>query len=92
MKIAGGKASVGIARWNNQVNFNAPQLDSPIALTNRQFQARLLGLVGLTNIVQASTDLVSWTPVFTNTAGVVSFVDSNSPAYPHQFYRAMLGP
>ena len=92
MRLAGGKASFGMAHWNEQMNFNIPQLVNPAALTNRQFQVRLLGLIGLTNIIQATTNFAAWTPVLTNSAGVYDFTDPDSAAYPRRFYRARLGP
>ncbi len=92
MRLAGGKASFGIAHWNEQTNFNVPQLVNPSSLTNRQFQVRLLGIIGLTNVIQAGTNLSSWTPILTNNAGVYDFTDPDSAAYPIRFYRALLGP
>ncbi|MGO8836192.1 MAG: hypothetical protein ACLQQ0_02105 [Limisphaerales bacterium] len=92
MRQAGGKASFDVARWNEQMNFNTPQLANPAWLTNQQFQVRLMGISGLTNIIQASTNFAAWTPILTNTTGVYDFTDPNSAAYPRQFYRAVLGP
>jgi hypothetical protein len=51
-----------------------------------------MGIGGLTNIIQATTNFTSWTPVLTNSTGVYDFADSNSAAYPCRFYRALLGP
>jgi hypothetical protein len=81
-----------IGRWNESVNFNTPQLINPAWLTNRQFQVRLMGIGGLTNIIQTTTNFTSWTPVLTNTAGVCDFTDLDSALYPRRFYRALLGP
>src|SRR5207248_2804571 len=40
-------------------------------------------------IIQASTNLLNWVPVFTNLAGVpVDFLDSAAPLYSRRFYRA----
>ncbi len=90
--MAGDKSSYFIARWNDQVNFDAPQLINPAWLTNHQFQARLFGISGMTNIIQASTNLTSWTPILTNSAGIYDFTDPSTPGYPRRFYRAVLGP
>jgi hypothetical protein len=53
--------------------------------------AQLSGVAGQTYIIQASTDLIHWTPFSTNVAdasGGVSLVDSNAVVYPSRFYRA----
>ena len=42
-------------------------------------------------IIQASTNLVNWVPVYTNMPPF-TFTDSNVSSYPYRFYRAVLGP
>jgi hypothetical protein len=44
---------------------------------------------GYTYVVQASTDLIDWKPIATNTAVSASdvFTDPNAPNYPNRFYR-----
>ena len=91
LRTAGGKTSNFFARWNDQINFNIPQI-APLLATNGQFRLRLLGISGVTNIVQASTDFVTWTPILTNTAGIYDFTDPDSANYRWRFYRAVLGP
>jgi hypothetical protein len=81
-----------VGHWNGQINFDIPQLINPAWLANKQFSVRLMGIGGLTNIIKATTNFSSWTPVLTNTAGVCDFTDSNSAAYLRRFYRALLGP
>jgi len=88
----GDKNSFNIARWNGQINFDTPQLINPTRLTNGQFQVRLVGIPGLTNLIQATTNFALWTPVLTNSAGIYDFADPNSVFYSHRFYRAALGP
>ena len=89
---AGDKNAFNIARWNGQINFNTPQLIHPAWLTNHQFQVRLVGMAGVTNLIQASTNLSTWTSVLTNSAGIYDFTDPNTAAYPYRFYRAAFGP
>jgi trimeric autotransporter adhesin len=91
-RIAGSNASYFIGRWNESANFNTPQLINPAWLTNSQFRARLFGISGLTNIVLASTNFRSWTPILTNYSGVYDFTDTAASNYPRRFYRAQLGP
>jgi trimeric autotransporter adhesin len=92
IRFAGGKPSYNMAHWNAQLNFNTPQLVNPAWLTNQQFQVRLMGIGGLTNIIQASTNLSSWTPILTNSTGVYDFTDTSASNYPSRFYRALPGP
>jgi hypothetical protein len=49
----------------------------------------LTGPPGLSVIVEASPDLVSWLPIWTNTlAGSVNFIDPQTGALSNRFYRA----
>jgi hypothetical protein len=91
-RLAGNKYANDIARWNEQMNFNIPQLSNPAWPANGPFRVRLSGISGLTNIIQASTNLVTWAPVLTNTTGIYDFTDPNSTSYRIRFYRALLGP
>ena len=88
----GDRFVYNIGRWNESVNFNTPQLAAPAWLANGLFQVRLMGIGGLTNYIQATTNFTSWTPVLTNSTGVYDFIDPNSAAYSRRFYRAILGP
>jgi hypothetical protein len=90
-RMAGDKASFNIARWNEQANFDTPQI-SPLSMTGSLFRMRLFGIGGITNLIQATTNFSSWTPVLTNSAGIYDFTDPNSSNYPFRFYRATLGP
>lgn len=91
-RTAGDKASYYIGHWNDQLDFDVPRLINPAWQTNHQFQARLLGISGLTNVVEASSDLMNWTPILTNSAGIYDFTDPSAPNYPWRFYRGVLGP
>ena len=91
LRYAGDKPSYNLARWNGQKNFDTPQI-SPLSAGNGQFQMRLSAISGMTNIIQATTNLTSWTPVLTNSTGIYDFTDPNSSSYPRRFYRAFLGP
>lgn len=50
------------------------------------------GAVGQTIVVDSSTNLVNWTPLYTNTAGgtPIYFFDPASTNFPGRFYRATL--
>ena len=54
-----------------------------------QFGFTLTGPAGRSVVVEASADLVSWLPLWTNTfAGSLNFSDSQSGVHPNRFYRA----
>jgi hypothetical protein len=90
-QMAGDKPSFSIARWNEQTNFDTPQL-RPLFVTNGLFRMRLFGIGGVTNLVQATTNFAGWTPILTNSTGIYDFTDPNSAVYRFRFYRALLGP
>ena len=55
------------------------------------FTFNLSGAPGSSVIIQASTNLLNWVPIYTNVSPF-SFTDSNSTNYPYRFYRAVTGP
>ncbi|MEI9961561.1 MAG: hypothetical protein WDM76_10660 [Limisphaerales bacterium] len=59
--------------------------------TNGTFQFSLTGTPGQTNIIQVSTNLVNWIPIYTNVNPFL-FVDPYASNYPVRFYRALLVP
>ena len=54
------------------------------------FGFTLTSLTNQTIVVEASTNLVNWQPIWTNSLPGTStdFVDSQSTNHPHRFYRA----
>jgi hypothetical protein len=69
------------------VSFNAHGL----LYSNGQMYLSLTNLVGQGPVViDASTNLRQWTPIFTNPSafGNLLYIDSNAGSYPHRFYRA----
>ena len=62
--------------------------------SNGTFQFTVNGQNGQPYIVQASTNLINWLPVYTNPPPFVSpftFTDSNMTTYPDRFYRVVTG-
>jgi hypothetical protein len=90
-KMVGGKSSFYIARGNDETNFDTPNPVTRPWRRGRQFRSRLLGVAGVTNLMQATTDFTSWTPVLTNSAGIYDFSDASATGYAHRLYRAILG-
>ena len=66
-----------------------PQFGS-LVISNGTFRLTITGPLYST-IIQASTNLVNWVPVYTNTPPF-TFTDTNASSYPYRFYRAVLGP
>jgi hypothetical protein len=66
----------------------APQLDTT-AVQPGGFGFTITGVVNQTIVVEASANLATWQPVWTNTLFAVStnFVDPQSPNHPRRFYR-----
>lgn len=60
-----------------------------VQITNGQANLNLTGLSGQQAVIDASTDLLHWSPILTNppTTGAFQLVDTNSSAYAHRFYR-----
>jgi uncharacterized repeat protein (TIGR01451 family) len=80
------------AQAGTLANVPAPAQFSDVIVTNGQLHATLSGEPGLTYVVQASTNLTTWTPVATNTlpgSGLFKFVDADAPNFGHRFYRAV---
>jgi hypothetical protein len=61
---------------------------------NGQLQMQFQGTEGRQYVIEASTNLVNWEVLNTNTVvgGGFSLVETNMTAYPHRFYRARLLP
>lgn len=78
------------------VSVNAPpELSSPQKLPGGGFSFVLAGAPQATYVIQASSDLVNWTPIATNTvssSGVLSFTDTQASAASARYYRAQQAP
>jgi len=82
-----------------KVNYTAPTSLKPIApsfanlkwFTNGQFQFTLIGGLGLSYLVQASSDLTNWSAITTNTAPF-DFTDNVAGNTSVRFYRGVYSP
>ncbi len=70
---------------------NAPILVAPDYLANGQFQFSVNSPTGQNFIVQASTNMLNWVPLQTNTAPF-TFTDTAAPGYLSRFYRVQSAP
>jgi sugar lactone lactonase YvrE len=76
----GSPAPMGFLLFGPRIGFNSGQ-----------FGLFLTGSAGQSVVVEGSTDLMSWLPIWTNTfAGALNFVDPQSAVYSNRFYRARL--
>jgi hypothetical protein len=78
----------------NSVTASAYFLVEPLhfttqGFTNDVFQLRFAGSTGSNYVLQATTNLIDWTPIATNTAitNHFNFYDANATNYPYRFYR-----
>jgi uncharacterized repeat protein (TIGR01451 family) len=69
-------------------------LGSYIGGASGGFQITGTNTLGGTIIIQASTNFVAWTGIFTNTPppSTFSFIDHDATNYPMRFYRSVTGP
>jgi hypothetical protein len=64
---------------------------APAAHVSGQFALTVAGASGHQYVVEASTDLMHWVPVQTNTAPFI-FVDTNASQFGQRFYRSVYAP
>jgi hypothetical protein len=67
---------------------SAPSILTPAVHVSGQFAMSVAGTSGYKYVVEASTDLVNWVPVQTNTAPF-TFVDTNASQFSQRFYRSV---
>jgi uncharacterized repeat protein (TIGR03806 family) len=67
----------------------APQLLAPQVLSDGTIRLLVQGSDGINYVVEASTNLSTWTPVFTNApvGNLFDFVDPDATNHPFRFYR-----
>jgi hypothetical protein len=89
------KGTLYVADWSyNTIRKGYRPLEIASSGTNfgfssGQFGFALTGPAGQAVVVDASTDLANWLPLWTNTfmVGALQFSDPNSGVYPNRFYR-----
>ncbi len=64
------------------------------SLTNGNFAFSFAGQTGSSCLIEASTNLLNWTPLFTNAPfnGTLNYIDPQTPQFPVRFYRATIFP
>lgn len=75
--------------YSDEVSYTVPepaaQLSAAVS-SGGQFSFTVSGITGQMYVVQASSNLLDWVPVMSNTAPFV-FVDSNTAGFKQRFYR-----
>ena len=90
-------ASAFRTNYNNSVAATAFFFITPVQFTaanfatNRQFQLGFLGVTGSNYVLQASTNLLNWTAISTNTATTNAFYlfDPKATNFSQRFYRVL---
>jgi uncharacterized repeat protein (TIGR01451 family) len=68
-----------------------PQLSGGYVGGDGAFQFTVTSQPGTTNIIQASTNLMTWVPIYTNTGSFI-YTNLDSTNYPIRFYRTQVAP
>lgn len=97
---AGGSAAVGspygayVARVPLSVPLSIFTNNADFGFNSGAFGFDVLGPFGSNVVIQASTDLQTWTPLQTNLIGIglVNFRDSQYPSNTQRFYRTVFSP
>jgi hypothetical protein len=84
-----GSATSTVARLT--VLMPSEILTAPFYTAGGEFQFNLAGEAGSNYVVEASTNLVDWIPLITNTSPFL-FTDTNAVSFPLRFYRAHPSP
>jgi hypothetical protein len=91
-----GAYTVAVSNAAGSTNSTASLLVYPTAAAtlataahaSGQFALTVSGVSGYQYVVQASTNMVNWVPLQTNTAPF-TFVDANAVQFPRRFYRSV---
>jgi hypothetical protein len=89
----GGSVSLLVQNLANTVVSTVTNVVSVVAdatgMVSTGFQLRLSGLTGSNVVIQASSDLITWTSISTNTfvSGLVNFIDTSAKNRSFRYYR-----
>jgi hypothetical protein len=89
-----GKCRTG-GRLNLRKALRTIRIAAVSTTNSAPFQLRVSGGLNRTCTIEASTNLATWSPIFTNTTstnGVFNFSDAQSTNLPQKFYRAAAAP
>jgi hypothetical protein len=68
---------------------DGPTRVNSYGMSNGAFSLQLAGPAGTSYIIEASSDLLNWVPIVTNStsSGILDFTDTNAGTETHRFYR-----
>lgn len=74
---------------SGSVEFNAPRL-----MANGQVHLTAKNQSASEQVIEASTNLINWTPIYTNATpgNLLDFIDARASDYQQRFYRAVMKP
>jgi hypothetical protein len=86
--VVSNLANVVVTTVTNVVDF----VSAETGMTTEGFKIKLSGPTGSNVVVQASSDLIHWTPISTNlvSGGNTSFTDTTAKSRPGRYYRAYI--
>jgi hypothetical protein len=84
--VSNGAGSTNSTRANLTVYSTTAAVLTPVSQATGQFAFDVSGVTNFQYVVQASTNLVDWVSVQTNTAPFV-FVDADASQFNQRFYR-----
>ncbi len=83
---------VGVSSLNKTKPTGYGTITGNYSTANGRFQLRVNNASGPTNfVIQASSDLKNWVPIYTNSGPFGVYTDPNAGAYPYRFYRSVPG-
>jgi len=70
---------------------NGPLRVNTCSMSAGAFTLQIAGTAGGTYIIEGSSNLTSWIPLFTNNTanGIISFTDTNAGLFTGRYYRAI---
>ena len=90
-EITSGNAVVVVVGGSNLLSI-VNLLPSQCRMTNGGFQLRMLKPASSNCVVEASSDFIHWTPIYTNSSGStnISYLDGAATNLSQRYYRARL--
>ena len=90
-EVTSGNALVVVLNVSNVLT-TVNLLASQCGMTNGGFRLQMLKPAGSNCVIEATSDYVHWTPIYTNSAGTtnISYLDGDATNHAQRYYRARL--